>query len=319
MKNILVTGATGQIGSELTLALRKKYGAENVIAAGHTREPTKDTVESGPYCKLDVRDVGTLEATVTENQIDTIYHLASLLSAEAENKPQLAWDINMNGLLNVLETARIHNCAVFFPSSIGAFGPLTPPENTPQDTIQHPNTMYGITKVSGELLCNYYQHRFGVDTRGVRYPGLISHTTLPRGGTTDYAVHIFYAALKEEQYDCFLKEGTRLDMMYMPDAIKAAMDLMDVDSNQLVHRNGYNITTMSFAPEDIAAAITQRIPDFVMSYEIDPVRQAIAESWPRHMDDSAARKEWGWQPDYDLDAMVDDMLEKLSNAQRPIR
>ena len=313
MKKILVTGATGQIGSELTPALRKKYGAENVIAAGHTRAPTKETIESGPYCQLDVRDVETLQATVTEHQIDTIYHLASLLSAEAENTPQLAWDINMNGLLNVLETARLHHCAVFFPSSIGAFGPLTPPENTPQDTIQHPTTMYGITKVSGELLCDYYHKRFGVDTRGVRYPGLISHKTLPHGGTTDYAVHIFYAALKEKQYDCFLKEGTRLDMMYMPDAIKAVIDLMEVESTQLIHRNGYNITAVSFAPEEIAAAIKQRIPDFVMRYEIDPVRQAIAESWPRHMDDSAARKEWGWQPEYDLEAMVEDMLEKLSH------
>jgi len=312
MKKILITGATGQIGSELTPALRKKYGAENVIAAGHARAPTKDTVESGPYCQLDVRDQETLQAIVTEHRIDAIYHLASLLSAEAEHTPQLAWDINVNGLLNVLEIARGRCCAVFFPSSIGVFGPLTPPENTPQDTIQHPTTMYGITKVSGELLCDYYHKRFGVDTRGVRYPGLISYKTLPHGGTTDYAVHIFYAALKEKRYNCFLKEGTRLDMMYMPDAIKAAMDLMEADSARLIHRNGYNITAMSFAPEEIAAAIKQRIPDFVMRYAIDPVRQAIAESWPRHMDDSAARTEWGWRPDYDLQAMVGDMLEKLS-------
>jgi nucleoside-diphosphate-sugar epimerase len=220
----------------------------------------------------------------------------------------------MNGLLNVLETARQHRCAVFFPSSIGAFGPLTPPENTPQDTIQHPTTMYGITKVSGELLCDYYYKRFGVDARGVRYPGLISYQTVPHGGTTDYAVHIFYAALKERQYACFLRAGTRLDMMYMPDAIKAAIDLMEAESARLVHRNGYNITAMSFAPEDLAAAIARRIPDFVMRYEIDPVRQAIAESWPRHMDDSAARREWGWRPDYDLEAMVDDMLQQLAKS-----
>ncbi len=218
----------------------------------------------------------------------------------------------MNGLLNVLDVAREYRCSVFFPSSIGAFGPLTPAENTPQDTIQHPNTMYGITKVSGELLCDYYFHRYGVDTRGVRYPGLISHQTLPTGGTTDYAVHIFYAALKDKRYDCFLEPGTRLDMMYMPDAIKAAIDLMEADESSLVHRNGFNITAMSFAPEDLADSIKKRIPDFGMNYQVDPVRQAIAESWPRKMDDSVARREWGWQPDYDLDAMVDDMLENLS-------
>lgn len=313
MQKILITGATGQIGSELTPALRKKYGAENVIAAGHAREPNQEIVASGPYCRLDVRDLATVQATVTQHQVETIYHLASVLSAEAEATPQLAWDVNMNGLLNVLETARVHHCRVFFPSSIGAFGPLTPPDNTPQDTIQHPNTMYGITKVSGELLCTYYHKQFGVDTRGVRYPGLISSTTLPHGGTTDYAVHIFYAALTQKQYACFLKKGTRLDMMYMPDALKAAIDLMNAESSQLIHRNGYNITAMSFAPEDIAAAITHHIPDFVMSYKIDPVRQAIAESWPRHMDDSVARTEWGWQPDYDLEAMVEDMLDKLSH------
>lgn len=312
MKKILVTGATGQIGSELTPALRDEYGAENVIAAGHRREPPKDILSSGPYCQLDVRDAAALKATVAAYQIDTIYHLASLLSAEAEATPQLAWDINMNGLLNVLETARLYHCAVFFPSSIGAFGPLTPPENTPQDTIQHPTIMYGITKVSGELLCDYYYKRFGVDTRGVRYPGLISYKTLPHGGTTDYAVHIFYAALKEQTYDCFLKAGTRLDMMYMPDAIKAARDIMTAEGARLIHRNGYNVTAMSFAPEELAAAISRRIPTFVMRYEIDPVRQAIAESWPRHMDDSAARQEWGWRPDYDLETMVDDMLKRLS-------
>ena len=313
MERILITGATGQIGSELTRSLRARYGGDNVIAAGHRRDPLHDAIDSGPYISLDVRDRDALREVVVKNKVDAIFHLASLLSAAAEDQPNLAWDVNMNGLLNVLDAARENRCSVFFPSSIGAFGPLTPAENTPQDTIQHPNTMYGITKVSGELLCDYYYHRYGVDTRGVRYPGLISHKTLPTGGTTDYAVHIFYAAIKDKRYDCFLKPGTRLDMMYMPDAIKAAIDLMEADVSTLVHRNGYNITAMSFAPEDLAAAIKKRIPDFVVRYDIDPVRQAIAESWPRHMDDSVAHREWGWQPDYDLDAMVDDMLDNLSH------
>ena len=312
MKTILITGATGQIGTELTRALRTKYGGDNVIAAGHRREPDKSLVEQGPFCRIDVTHREALEEVVAERRVDTIFHLASLLSADAEKKPQLAWDVNMGGLFNVLEVARAHECAVFFPSSIGAFGPLTPHDNTPQDTIQRPNTMYGVTKVSGELLCDYYHQRYGVDTRGVRYPGLISYQTAPTGGTTDYAVHIFYQAIKNRRYECFLAEGTRLDMMYMPDAIKAAIDLMEADSARLIHRNSFNVTAMSFAPEQLAAAIKQRIPDFVMDYNIDPVRQAIAESWPRYMDDSAARQEWDWQPDYDLDAMVDDMLDNLS-------
>ena len=291
--------------------LRERYGGENVLAAGHHRDPGREISESGPCCKLDVRDAERLNTIVCDHQINIIYHLASLLSAVAEEKPLQAWDINMNGLINVLEIAREQHCAVFFPSSIGAFGPMTPPVNTPQDTIQHPDTMYGITKVGGELLCNYYNHRFSVDTRGVRYPGLISSKTLPGGGTTDYAVHIFYAALKDKHYSCFLEPDTRLDMMYMPDATKAAIQLMEADERQLLHRNGYNITAMSFTPEEIAAAIRKHIPDFTIGYQVDPVRQGIAESWPRHMDDSVARGEWNWRPDYDLDAMVEDMLSKL--------
>lgn len=312
MKTILITGATGQIGSELTPALRGKYGNRNVIAAGHRREPDSELAESGPFCRLDVRDAAAMKAVVARHGIDTIFHLASLLSAVAEEKPQLAWDINVNGLINVLETARVRNCSVFFPSSIGAFGPLTPAENTPQDTIQHPNTIYGITKVSGELLCGYYHKRFGVDTRGVRYPGLISYRTPPGGGTTDYAVEIFHAALRDRHYDCFLKADTRLDMMYMPDAISAAIRLMEFDDERLIHRNGYNVTAMSFAPEDIAREIKKRMPDFTVGYRIDPVRQGIAESWPRHMDDSVARNEWGWKPQFDLPAMVEDMIKHLS-------
>ena len=229
MKRILVTGAAGQIGSELTPALRRRCGDANVIAAAHRKELPSELAESGPFCVLDIRDAKALQAAVTHHRIDTIFHLASLLSAVAEEQPRVAWEVNMIGLINVLETAVLKNCSVFFPSSIGAFGPLTPPENTPQDTIQKPNTMYGITKLSGELLCDYYHRRFHIDTRGVRYPGLVSYVTLPGGGTTDYAVDIFYAALKHKHYECFLEADVRLDMMYMPDAIKAAIELMQAD------------------------------------------------------------------------------------------
>ncbi|MEW6681502.1 MAG: NAD-dependent epimerase/dehydratase family protein [Nitrospirota bacterium] len=317
MKNILVTGATGQIGSELTPALRRRYGGECVLAGVHTRRPDPELAESGPWCSLDVRDRTALHAAIVEHRIDTIVHLASLLSATAEEQPQLAWDVNVNGLINVLEAGREYGCAVFFPSSIAAFGPSTPAEHTPQDTIQRPNTMYGITKVTGELWCDYYHRRYGVDTRGLRYPGLVSSKTLPGGGTTDYAVHIFYAALKDRRYECFLKPDTRLDLMYMPDAVRAAMQLMEVDGTRLRHRNAYNVTAMSAAPQDLAAAIRRHIPDFSISYRIDPVRQAIADSWPRHMDDRAAREEWGWRPTFDLHAMAKDMLDRLSRHPRP--
>jgi len=313
MKKILVTGATGQIGSELTEALRHRHGAENVIAAGHKTQPDESFISSGPYCNMDVRDSAAIEAIVDQYDIDIIFHLAALLSAVAEQKPQLAWDINMNGLLNILEIARNKNMAVFSPSSIGAFGPTTPANDTPQDTIQRPNTMYGVTKVSGELLCDYYYSRYGVDTRGVRFPGLISWKTMPGGGTTDYAVEIFYAAIKHQHYDCFLQADTRLDMMYMPDAIHAAISLMEADSSMLIHRNAFNVTAMSFTPQELADEIKKIIPSFTISYVIDPVRQAIAESWPRNMDDSAAREEWGWKPEYDLNTMVKEMLLKLGN------
>ncbi len=311
MKKILVTGATGQIGSELTIALRRVYGAANVVAVGHRRQPDADLLESGPYLSIDTRDAASLQQAVSVHRIDTIFHLASLLSAVAEKEPQLAWEINMTGLKNVLEAARASHCLLFFPSSISVFGPGTPPDDTPQVTVQRPTTLYGITKLTGELLCDYYRHRFGVDTRGLRFPGLISYKTPPGGGTTDYAVEIFYAALKDGRYSCFLRSDTRLDMMYMPDAIHAAMTLMEADSEKLVHRNAYNVTAMSFTPTELAAEIGKSRPDFRISYTVDPVRQAIADSWPRHMDDSAARAEWGWLPLYDLAATTRDMLEQL--------
>jgi len=311
MKRILVTGATGQIGSELTTALRLKYTSENVIAVGHSREPSLELTETGPFVSFDVRDQSALIKVVKDHQIDTIFHLASLLSAVAEKVPQKAWDININGLLNVLETARLMHCAVFFPSSIGAFGPMTPSIDTPQDTIQRPNTMYGVTKVSGELLCDYYQQRFGIDTRGLRYPGLISYKTLAGGGTTDYAVEIFYAAIQKQSYQCFLREDTQLDMMYMPDAVNAAISLMQADVKLLTHHNAFNVTAISITPEQLANEIKKHIPAFSISYKIDSVRQAIADSWPKHMDDKCAVREWGWQAEFTLSTMVKDMLEKL--------
>lgn len=316
MKRILVSGATGQIGSELVPALCKRYGSDNVIAAGHKTQPDKELLEGGSFISLDVRDIDSVERVVKQYRIDTIYHMAALLSAAAEKDPQLAWDVNINGLRNMLEAARKFTCSLFFPSSIGAFGPSAPADNTPQDTIQRPTTMYGIAKLTGELLCDYYFHRFAVDTRGLRFPGLISYKTMPKGGTTDYAVEIFYAAVKEKNYECFLKQGTRLDMMFMPDAVRAAIELMETDSSKLIHRNAFNITAMSFSPEDIFAEIKKHIPDFRMTYKVDPIRQAIADSWPHHMNDSAARMEWGWRPEYDLVSMTKDMIEKLSQELR---
>ncbi len=312
MDKILITGSLGQIGSELALELRKRYGDDNVVVSDIRRVEGSRAMETGPFELLDCTDSNSIANIVKKYKIDTIYHLAAILSANAEKNPQLAWNININGLYNVLEVARELKCSVFTPSSIGAFGPSTPKDGTPQDTIQRPTTMYGVTKVSGELLCDYYYKRFGVDTRGVRYPGLISYVAPPGGGTTDYAVEIFYEALKHKRYTCYLKEGTYLDMMYMPDGIKAAIDVMEANPDKLIHRNAFNVTAMNFAPEHIAAAIRKIMPDFIMDYAVDPVRQNIADSWPNYMDDSAAREEWGWQPDYDLDSMTKDMIEKLS-------
>lgn len=311
MKRILVTGAAGQIGSELTVELRQRYGNDSVVAGINRTQPTGELKESGPFETVDCTDIKQVEHAVKKYSIDCVYHLAAVLSAVAEAKPELAWNVNINGLYNVLEVARKHSCAVFTPSSIGAFGPGTPLDNTPQDTIQRPNTIYGVTKVSGELLCDYYYKRFRVDTRGLRYPGIISCVTLPGGGTTDYAVEMFYKAIKEKAYTCSLKAGTFLDMMYMPDAIKSAIKIMEADPARLKHRNAFNVSAMSFDPEILAAEIKKHIPDFTLNYEIDPVKQDIADSWPNNMDDSCAREEWDWVPDYNLAAMVKDMLDKL--------
>lgn len=312
MKNILIIGSVGQIGSELTMELRRRYGSEHVIAGFRKTQPSEELANSGPLERVDATDVERLNEVVKKYDIDTIYNLAALLSAVAEEKPQAAWNVGVNGVFNVLEVAREHNCAVFFPSSIGAFGPTTPLDNTPQDTIQRPNTMYGVTKVTGELLSDYYHKRFGVDTRGLRYPGIISSVTLPGGGTTDYAVEIFYEAIKHKKYTCPLKAGTFLDMMYMPDALDAAIEMMEADPSKLKHRNAFNVTAMSFDPEIIAAEIKKHIPEFELSYNNDPMKQAIAETWPNKMDDSCAREEWGWSPKYELTEMTKDMLEKIA-------
>ncbi len=317
MRKILVTGAVGQIGSELTVALRERYGNENVIAAGHRTPPSPELRDAGPFEFLDVTHKEQLETIVERYQIDTIYHMAAILSAVGEAKPHLCWDVNINGLYNVLEVAREHRLVrVFCPSSIAAFGPETPRENTPQETILRPKTMYGVTKVAGELLCDYYFRRFGVDVRGVRYPGIISNVTPPGGGTTDYAVEIYYEAIRHRHYSCFVREDTVLPMMYMPDCIKGTLDLMNADLSRLKHHADFNIAGISFSAGELAASIQKYMPDFTIEYHPDPVKQAIADSWPRSIDDSAAREEWGWQPTYDLDAMTRDMLDKLGRRHR---
>jgi len=307
---ILVTGACGQIGSELVPALRERYGGENVVATD-IEETNRALRDAGPFEFMDVTQRGAIGAVVDRYRVDTIYHLAAILSATGEKKPQLAWDVNINGLYKILEIARERRVTrVFCPSSIAAFGPETPRDNTPQETILRPTTMYGVTKVAGELLCDYYFHRFGLDVRGVRYPGIISSETPPGGGTTDYAVEIFYEAIKHRRYTCFLRQDTVLPMMYMPDCIKATLDIMEADFSRLKHHTDFNLAAMSFSPAELVAEIQKHIPEFTCEYKPD-FRQAIADSWPHTIDDSAARQEWDWGPEYDLATMVKDMLEKL--------
>lgn len=311
-EKILVTGATGQIGSELTLDLRRKYGNDNVVAVGHSRKPSDDLFNSGPFEFADANEKESVEKIVEKYDVDTIYHLAAVLSATGEQNPQLAWKVNMGSLYNVLEIAKEHNIfRVFWPSSIAAFGPTAPRVKTPQETVLIPGTMYGVTKVAGELLCNYYFIKFGVDVRSVRYPGIISSEVLPTGGTTDYAVAIFYEAVKNKRYSCFVREDTVLPMMYMPDCIKATIELMEADLARIKRHDSYNVAGMSFSAGELAAEIKKYIPEFKCDYKPD-FRQKIADSWPMSIDDSVARREWGWKPDYNLAAITKDMIAKLS-------
>lgn len=315
MKNILIVGSTGQIGSELSIKLRSIYGESNIICGYYKPPFPENFFESGPTVEIDATDIQQIADAVKKYKIDTIYNLAAILSATAEKNPKLGWDVGVNSLMNCLDVAREFGCAVFTPSSIGAFGPNTPKDKTPQDTIQRPNTVYGITKVMGELLSDYYYTRWGVDTRSVRFPGIISNLTHPGGGTTDYAVEIYYNAVREEKFICPLKPGTFMDMMYMPDALNAAINIMEADPAKLIHRNSFNIASMSFDPEMIYTAIKKHYPSFVMEYEVDPLKQAIADSWPNSLDDTCARHEWGWRPEYDLEKMTADMIKVLKERE----
>ncbi|MCW3975586.1 MAG: NAD-dependent epimerase/dehydratase family protein [Candidatus Bathyarchaeota archaeon] len=315
MKKILVTGATGQIGSELVPELRRIHGNKNVVTGTHSRPPL-EILKEGPCEKVDVTDKESVEKVVENYDIDTIYHMAAILSVKGEENPWLAWEVNMNGTYNVLEVAREKSLMrVFCPSSIAVFGPETPMDNTPQDTVLRPTTMYGLSKVAGELLCNYYFKKFDLDVRGVRYPGIISNKTLPGGGTTDYAVEIFYEAIKKKKYTCFLREDSILPMMYMPDCIKSTIDIMRSDLIKLNHHADFNLTAVSFTPKEISEEIKKHIPEFTITYKPDD-RQSIADSWPNTIDDSAAREEWGWTPDYDLPAIVEDMLRVLEERHK---
>ena len=311
MKRILVTGAFGQIGSELIVELRKRYGNDNVVAVGHKTKPGGELLNSGPFGFVDVSKREIVEEFVKKYDVDTIYHLAAILSVAGEKNPQLTWEVNVKGLYNILEIAKENGLVrVFWPSSIAVFGPETPRQNAPQETVLRPRTIYGVTKVAGELLCDYYVRRFGVDVRGVRYPGIISSETPPGGGTTDYAVEIFYEAVKHKRYTCFVREDTTLPMMYMPDCIRAAIQLMEADPSQLKHHSDFNLAGMSFSAGQLAKEIKKHIPEFTCEFKPD-FRQEIADSWPMSIDDSAAREEWGWRSSYDLATMTEDMLEKL--------
>ena len=312
MKNILVIGATGQIGSELTLKLREIYGNTHVVC-GYipSAKPRGELRESGPFEICDVTNPEQIATVVLKHHVDTIYNLAALLSVVAEGRPQLALKIGIDGLWNVLEVAREHECAVFTPSSIGSFGPETPRDNVPQDTIQRPTTIYGVSKVTTELLSDYYYRKYGVDTRSVRFPGLISYVTPPGGGTTDYACDIYYSAVRGEKFTCPIGKGTYMDMMYMPDALRACVELMEADPYRLIHRNAFNIAAMSFDPEGVFNAIKKYKPEFEMDYDVDPLKQANADSWPNSLSDVAAQQEWDWKAEYDLDKMTVDMLAKL--------
>lgn len=316
MKKILLTGSFGQIGSELTCALREIYGGENVIATDLSTNVSEKIKNGGPYEQLDVLDAQGLATLIDKHNVDGIFHLAAILSAVGEKNPALAWKINMQGSLNVFDVAKEKGIKrIFMPSSIAAFGPTTPVNNTPQDTILQPSTMYGITKVAGELLGEYYVAKYGMDIRGLRYPGIISNETLPGGGTTDYAVAIYYDAIKHGKYKCFLHENTMLPMMYMPDCLKATLDLFHADFNKLKHHTDFNVGAFSVTPKDMTASIKKFMPNFEISYEPD-FRQAIADSWPNSIDDSAARAEWGWQPAYDLDTMTQDMLKVIGEKHQ---
>jgi nucleoside-diphosphate-sugar epimerase len=321
LARILVTGAGGQIGTELVAALREVHGEGSVLATdlrapGQGNPPKAPTVEAeGPFRRVDCTDAATLGEAFRAHRPQVVYHLAALLSAVGEREPLRAYQVNLGGLMNVLEAAREAGCAVFTPSSIAAFGPHAPRDATPQDAPQRPRTMYGVSKVAGELLCDYYHTRFGLDTRGIRFPGIISHSAPPGGGTTDYAVEIFHAAVEHGRYECFLASDTQLDMMYMPDALRATMELMEADASRLRHRNAFNVTAMQLTPRRLGTAIRRHLPDFELSFHVDPVRQAIADSWPRSLDDTAAREEWGWEPRWTLEAMAEDMLKNLARRR----